>query len=290
MSVSGVPVTVVIPARDAASTIDAQLAALAAQDHDGPLHVVVADNGSIDDTAARARAWVDRLPLLRVVDASARPGPAFARNTGTAAATTELVLLCDADDVADPAFVRRLCAALETADAVAGGTVAFRGTPPTSAPAPPAFGTGGFGFLPALMSSSCGYRTAAWAAVGGFDDDAFPVATCEDIDFAWRLQLAGFTLVQEPAGFVHYREPASARRVLRTWYRYGRYMPVLQARFGPAGMRPEPLRRVIAGWARLLLHCHRLAGPDAARRRWCRDLGRRVGRLVGSIRTGTRYL
>ena len=138
--------------------------------------------------------------------------------------------------------------------------------------------------------SRCGYRKAAWAAVHGFDADTYPVATCEDIDFAWRLQLEGFRLVQAPAGFVFYRSPPSAWRVLRTWYRYGRYQPVLQQRFGPAGLRPEPPRRVAAAWARLVLHSYRLVAGDAPRRRWCRELGRRVGRLVGSLRSRTRYL
>lgn len=290
MSAGPVAVTVVIPARDAAATIDAQLRALAAQDHDGPVHVIVADNGSTDGTAAAALAWGDRFAELRVVDASARRGPAFARNFGTAEATTELVVLCDADDIAHPSYVRRLVAALAAADAVAGGTVAFRGAPPADGATPAPFGTAGFGFLPGLMSSSCGYRRTAWEAVGGFDADRFPVATCEDIDFAWRLQLAGFTLAQEPAGYVYYREPATAWKVTRTWYRYGRYMPLLLERFRDAGLRPEPTRRVLAGWARLVIHGYRLVGGDAARRRWCRDAGRRAGRLVGSVRTGARYL
>jgi glycosyltransferase involved in cell wall biosynthesis len=286
----GAAVTVVIPARDAAATIDAQLAALAHQDHDGPLHVVLADNGSSDDTAARAAAWADRFASLRVVDASARRGPAFARNAGTEAAPTELVLLCDADDIADRSYVRHLSEALADADAVAGGTVDFHDEVPDPPPAPQPFGTAGFGFLPGLMSCSCGYRKSAWAAVGGFDAETYPVATCEDIDFAWRLQLEGFRLVQAPAGFVFYRNPPSARRVLRTWYRYGRYQPVLQQRFGPTGLRPEPSRRVAAAWVRLVLHSYRLVAGDAPRRRWCRELGRRVGRAVGSLRCRTRYL
>ncbi len=286
---AGEAVTVVIPARDAGATIDAALAGLADQDHGGPLHVIVADNGSTDDTGARVRAWSDRFTDLRVVDASARRGPGFARNVGTAAATTELVVLCDADDIADRSYVRILAAALGHADAVAGGTVSFHGAGPAPEPDPRPFGTGGFGFLPGLMSASCGYRKTAWAAVGGFDVEAFPT-TCEDVDLAWRLQLHGFTLVQEPAGFVHYREPATARQVLRTWYRYGRAMPMLRRRFGADGLRSEPARRVVAGWARLVIHGYRLLGPDAARRRWCRDAGRRLGRLVGSVQARTLYL
>ena len=67
-------VSVVIPARNAAATIDDQLEALAAQEVDDPWEVVVSDNGSRDTTAARARAWASRLNSLRVVDASGASG------------------------------------------------------------------------------------------------------------------------------------------------------------------------------------------------------------------------
>lgn len=279
------PVTVVVPARDAARTIDAQLGALAAQDYRGPLAVVVADNGSTDDTAARAAAWRGRLADVRVVDAGDRPGAAHARNVGTAAATTDLVLCCDADDVVDAAWARHLVAALASADAVAGGTVSFRGDPPPAAAAPGAFGAAGFGFLPAMSGASCGYHRRAWEAVGGFDEEL--AVACEDLDFAWRLQLAGLTLAQAPEAFVHYREPGTAAAVLRRWYRYGSAQPRLLRRFRAAGLRREPLRRVLAGWGRLVLHAGRLAGDDAARSRWCRDAGRRAGRLTGSLRART---
>ncbi|MFA5882576.1 MAG: glycosyltransferase [Acidimicrobiia bacterium] len=280
-------VSVVIPARNAAATIDAQLATFAEQDYRGPIEVVVADNDSTDDTAERARAWVDRIPRLRVVDAGDRPGPAHARNVGIAAASSDLVLLCDADDVADRAWVRHLAAALGTADAVAGGTAGFRGDPPAEAAPPPPFGTAGFAFLPALSTSSAAIHRATWGAIDGFDET---LRTGEDIDFAWRLQLEGFTLVQSPEAFVHYREPETARATLRTWYGYGLSQPALMKKFGPAGLPREPVTRVAAAWGRLVLHCYRLGGPAAARRTWCRDLGLRCGRVVATIRTRTLYL
>lgn len=275
-------VTVVIPARDAATTLGAQLDALAAQDYPRPLVVVVADNGSTDDTAARAAAWRDRFGELRVVDASDRPGAAHARNVGTRAAGTELVLCCDADDVADPGWVRHLVAALAGADAVAGGTASFHGPEPASLPAPVAFGTAGFGFLPGMPGASCGYHRAAWASVGGFAEEL--AAGGEDLDFAWRLQLAGLTLAQAPEGFVRYREPAAAGALLRRWYHYGRVQPLLLRRFRASGMRPDRTARVLAAWVGLLLDVPRLLTGGEARRRWCREAGRRTGRLAGSVR------
>ena len=97
--------SVVIPTYNAAATLDATLAALAAQEGVAPFEVVVADNGSVDDSAEVARRWADRLPLLRVVDASRARGVAAARNDGIRAARGDVVLLCDADDVTDPGWV-----------------------------------------------------------------------------------------------------------------------------------------------------------------------------------------
>src|SRR6059058_4106784 len=95
-------VSVVVPAYNCADTIDVQLAALAEQDYDGRWEVVVVDNRSTDDTADRARRWSDRLPGLRVVDASERQGVSHARNRGIEEARGDLIAICDADDQVQP--------------------------------------------------------------------------------------------------------------------------------------------------------------------------------------------
>jgi GT2 family glycosyltransferase len=197
---------------------------------------------------------------------------------GIAAASSDLVLVCDADDRVVPGWVAALVDALARDDAVA-GAVAGSGTR-----APSGFG---FGFLPAFATCSAAFHKHVWDAVGGFDES---LPTCEDLDLAWRIQLGGFTLGQCPAALVHYRGAANAGDEFRTWFRYGRYQPRLLARFRAEGLRPEPLPRVVAKWAQLVITCYRLAGADAARRAWCREAGRRCGRVVGSIRERALYL
>src|SRR6476469_9044416 len=104
--------SVVIPTFNAASMLDEQLAALAAQDGDVDFEVIVADNGSTDDLPGVVERWSDTLDV-RTVDASARRGPSAARNIGATASTAPLLLFCDADDIATSNWVSSLAAALK---------------------------------------------------------------------------------------------------------------------------------------------------------------------------------
>lgn len=88
-----VPVTVVIPARDAAATIAGTLASVLGQSA-GRTRVIVVDDGSSDDTAQLARAAG---PTVTVI-AGATAGPGAARNRGASQVTTPYLAFCDADD------------------------------------------------------------------------------------------------------------------------------------------------------------------------------------------------
>jgi GT2 family glycosyltransferase len=81
-------VTAVLPVRDGAAGLGALVAALARQ----CAAVIVVDDGSTDATGAVASA-----AGARVLRHEHPRGPAAARLTGAAAATTPLVLFCDAD-------------------------------------------------------------------------------------------------------------------------------------------------------------------------------------------------
>jgi glycosyltransferase involved in cell wall biosynthesis len=73
--VSSLPprLSVVIPCYNSAATIGDQLTALAAQRTRYSWEVLIADNGSRDDTVAVVKRFRDRIPALRIVD-SARGG------------------------------------------------------------------------------------------------------------------------------------------------------------------------------------------------------------------------
>lgn len=86
-------VSVVIPAFNAASSIDAALRSVFAQTY-RDIEVIVADDGSTDGTADRLAAWRDHITVLRQPNA----GPASARNAGILASHGDLVAFLDADD------------------------------------------------------------------------------------------------------------------------------------------------------------------------------------------------
>lgn len=113
-------VTAVVPARDAARTIDECLDSLVAI-RDRPdsslVRILLVDDGSLDDTATRA---ADR--GIEVLNSGGR-GAGAARNVGIGASVTPLIWFVDVDCVARPDALDRLLPHLERPEvAGVGGT------------------------------------------------------------------------------------------------------------------------------------------------------------------------
>jgi glycosyltransferase involved in cell wall biosynthesis len=171
-------VSVVVPVRDAAAHLAAQLEALTRQDHRGDWEVVIADNGSRDASLAVARGWLDRLPSARLVRADGGRSPSHARNAGAAAARGDFLAFCDADDVAAPGWVGAMAAAAPRGDVVAGGvgpdelndalTRSWHSVTPRER------ALAGLGFLTHASGTSTGVWADVFEALGGFDE-AVPV-------------------------------------------------------------------------------------------------------------------
>src|SRR5262249_36860008 len=113
-------ISVVVPVLNEATHLPEQLAALAAQTYRGRWEGIVSDNGSEDGTPETAASWCDRLPRLRVVDASDRKSLNHARNVGAINACGDFVAFCDGDDVVSPNWLRELAEAAPRADIVGG--------------------------------------------------------------------------------------------------------------------------------------------------------------------------
>lgn len=121
MVADGPLVSVLMPARNAAATIDTALAGLVAQGWRN-LEILVIDNGSTDATAARVADWQARDPRIRRLDGAAAAGAYGARNLGRDAARGEFLTLHDADDWAHPDRIATQMAGLHATGAPAAMT------------------------------------------------------------------------------------------------------------------------------------------------------------------------
>lgn len=112
---TGLGVSVVIPARDDAAALDRCLSLLAAQTV-APYEVIVVDNASCDDTAGVARRHG-----VRVVH-EPRVGIPFAAATGYDAAQGQVIARLDADSRPGPDWVARITVQMsrDRVDAVSG--------------------------------------------------------------------------------------------------------------------------------------------------------------------------
>jgi glycosyltransferase involved in cell wall biosynthesis len=271
-------ISVVVPVKNGMPWLDHQLRALAAQELAADWEVVVADNGSDDESRACVQQWSERHAHIRLVDASARPGAAAARNVGVEAARGDLLAFCDADDVIRPGWLAAMLVALADADLVA-GVFDFGALDGEAQPAPVPAATRQLGFLPFALSANLAVRREPFEAVAGFCEALSPE---EDVDLCWRLQLEGYRFEVATDAVVDKRERGGVKPMFRAAWAYGRCGPRLYERYRGNGMRRD-LRGATKAWAWLAIHAPGLINP-VRRRQWVRTFGIRAGRLTSSIR------
>lgn len=284
------PASVVIPCRNGARHLAGMLASLARDPLAREMEVVVADNGSTDDSAAVAASFTDRLPLLRVVDASAERGRTAACNAGAAAATGDVLVFVDADDEVNDGYVSALVAACRDADLAAAGVDGTKLNEPwvaaTRATGIEPDGLSRYlGFLPIAGGGLLGVRRSVFAALGGLHT----VPYAEDVDFSWRAQLAGYRLAGAPAAVLHYRYRDTLRGIFTQAVNYGVSQPLLYRMYAPRGMPRRTVREAAADWWRLVKRARHLRSRSDVGA-WLFLVGILVGRVRGSIRHRVRFL
>lgn len=284
-------VSVVVPIRNEAGIVVEQLAALSRQSYDGDWEVIVADNGSTDGSADVIRSWADRLPVLRVIDASTRSGAAHARNTGARHANGDALVFCDADDVVDDRWLAALVEALADADVVAGGIDTVQLNDPLLRRWRPFLAHDSepisHGWLPYALSANVALRAAAFRQLAGFRED---YRVGEDVELSWRAQLSGLRFTFAPAAIVHYRYRRGLRPLLRQYLAYGTIGPRLFRDFRSEGMPASPPRGAVGPWVRLLTKLPLVMLSRGARGDVLRRIAFRLGRIRGSLDARVVYL
>jgi GT2 family glycosyltransferase len=237
----------------------------------------VADNGSADGTCSRVEQWSQRDRRVRLVDASARSGPGAARNIGVGKAAGSILVFCDADDVVRPGWLAGMVAALDGADLVA-GVFDFGSLQGRPHPKPVPVATTQMGFLPFGLGGNLAVRRDAFEASSGFSET---LSAGEDVDFCWRLQLAGYRFAISDRAVVARREHTSVRGAFHGTWVYGQCTTLLYRRYRARGMRPD-LRGAAKAWVWLVVSLPGLVKPSR-RPEWMRAFGVRSGRLAGSL-------
>ena len=274
-------VSVVIPAYNAEAVLPAQLRALSRQTYRGRWEVVIADNGSSDRTRQVAESHREQLPSLIVVDASTTRGPSHARNIGARTASGDLLLFCDADDLVHEGWVAAMVTASSDAHLLAGPITPTRNPEEDEArPLPVDKAAPEYRFLPWNTSGNLAVRRVVFDQVGGFDENR---RIGEDVEFCWRVQLAGYRFRFVPNAHVTYRLD-SLRRVASRQYAFGKAAPGLYEEFSWAGAPGLTLPPLLIDTLRAVLR-----GPWAWRSRdsmlqWTTSFAGLVGRWSGLLR------
>jgi len=191
-------VSVIIPARDAAATIGATFAGLAAQKRPAD-EVIVVDDGSTDATVALAEA----AGVVTRVVRGAGEGPGAARNAGAAEASGDVLAFLDADCEPQPGWLRAGLEALERSDLVQGRT-----TPPPEAIVGP-FDRTLWVVAPwgLFETANLLVRRELFERLGGFEPWLSPARSkelAEDVWFGWRAVRAGARTAFSDDALVHH--------------------------------------------------------------------------------------
>jgi hypothetical protein len=199
----------VIPVRNDAARLRRCLETIAAIDYPGHLlEIVVADNGSADDSRAvaeQAGARVVTLPGIRVSEL---------RNRAGAIARGDVIVFIDADHEIEPHWMRSALEVLQLAGVAVAGAICIA----------PSDGTWVQRTYDALRDHTPGRAEVEWIGsgtmaiwrdvfekIGGFDTS---LETCEDVDLCRRVRAAGQRVMSDAAlATLHWGDPATLRAV-----------------------------------------------------------------------------
>lgn len=225
---AGPEVSIIMPVRNEAASLDAALASVCSQATDTSVEVIVLDDHSTDSSPSIIERWMAQDERVRLVS-SPRRGISQALNCGLEAARGRYLVRVDGHSIIPPHYVQALLDHLRSgACEGAGGHKR-------------AVGHGAFGRAVAAAHGSRfgigdskyhysqrqelvdhipfgAYVTERAHAIGGWDEE---LRTNEDYDFDFRYQQAGGRLLLDPAIIVDWRVRETPARLAHQYYAYG---------------------------------------------------------------------
>ncbi|MCE5288042.1 MAG: glycosyltransferase family 2 protein [Nocardiaceae bacterium] len=201
-------VSVVIPAYGALPYITEQLDALANQTYTGAWEIVISDNGHNEGLAeAIADHPIHLVTDVRIVDSTDGRGVCHARNVGFRAARGDLIAFVDADDQARPDWLAAISERAPYFDAMSGSRDITKLNSPRAQAWRPVKNSEDVFEFPGSYRIFFGANVAIWRdvleTVGEWDTDF--IAGSDDLDYAFRIQQAGFTIGHVHSACVDYR-------------------------------------------------------------------------------------
>jgi len=245
----------------------------------------VSDNGSRDGSRDILERYRHRFDRLVVVDSSRSPGAGAARNIGVEAASGELVLFCDADDVVAPGWLEAMASGLEEEDIVAAHIdhdLLNEPHPFRARPKQPGLLQSLPPFLPYTLGGALGVQRALHEKIGGFDERYRD--SCEDRDYCYRAQFEGVPLTFVPDAVLHYRHRSSRKGMYQQSRSYARGHVQIYKQYRRLGLERPSVLRSLAHWATMPLRLpYALTDPERLTA-WLVRAGWQVGRLEGCLR------
>jgi glycosyltransferase involved in cell wall biosynthesis len=248
-------VSIIIPVRNGAATIQRTLASALAQEPERP-EVIVVDDGSTDATPRILSSYDGKIKVLR----QRNRGPCVARNAGAAAASpdAEYFAFLDADDVWLPAMLATMVGQLEAAEQAVlaycdvisvnddGEEVDVRLIDESSSHAP-TMKELLTRWWPILTSAAVMRRTA-FERAGGFNE-SFTKPGFED-PFMWLVMREQGDFIYLPQRLVRYRTTPAQERMIKYAKGYRVFSALVEQRYGEDGKRliRESTNAFVSAW------------------------------------------
>ena len=200
---------------------------LLSQDYSKELYeIIVVDNNSNDSTPEIIQR--SNVKYLR----ENRKGSYFARNKGLEVASGEVAVFIDADCVADPHWLSTLLEGFKDSNVGGVGGRILKREPQTwvqtyaedlaEQQLTPQYLP--FHDAPYIVTANAAYRMTILRTLQGFDEQ---FQSGGDVDLAWRVQAAGFTIVTAPEAIVYHAARETVKGYFKQYFTYAAWHVLL---------------------------------------------------------------